>query len=162
MRCEDGGQHHSWSDQPTWWYRRNSQLTRLQTYTLTMSIDIERFEGSREDELGRGRSQPEQVLSFLAAHPTQAFTPSEIASHVEIPQNSIGTILKRLEEKELVRHKGEYWAITDDEQRLRGFTQYQLSTETANELYGEEDPEDWIPHMPDEEREDDSDSSEDR
>jgi len=64
-----------------------------------------------------------------------------------------------LEAKNLVRYKGEYWAITDDEEQLRGLTQYQLATETANELYGEEDPEEWIPHMPDNETEDESDSS---
>jgi len=88
-----------------------------------------------------------------------AFTPSKIAHWVDIPQNSIGTVLKRLEGKNLVRHKGGYWAITDDEEQLRGLTQYQLATETANEFYGEENPGEWIPHMPDEETEDEADQS---
>ena len=124
-----------------------------------MPIDIESFERSSEEDLGGGRSQPEQVVSFLIAHSTQAFTASEVAHRIDIPQNSIGTVLKRLREKNLVRHKGDYWAITDDDQRLQGLTQYRLTTETATELHGEEDPEEWIPHIPEDETENESDSS---
>ena len=124
-----------------------------------MPIDIESFERSSEEDLGGGRSQPEQVVSFLIAHSTQAFTASEVAHRIDIPQNSIGTVLKRLREKNLVRHKGDYWAITDDDQRLQGLTQYQLTAETASELHGKEDAEEWIPHIPEDEIENESDSS---
>lgn len=113
-----------------------------------MPIDIDTFENSSEDDLGNGPSQPEQVLSFLVAHPQQAFKATELAHRLDIPQNSIGTVLRRLEARTLVRHKGEYWAITDDMERLRSLTQYQAVTETANDLYGEEDPREWVAHMP--------------
>ncbi|TMT80434.1 TrmB family transcriptional regulator [Haloterrigena sp. H1] len=113
-----------------------------------MPIDIDTFEGSSEDTLGGGLTQPERVLSFLASHADQAFRPVEIAGATEIPQNSINSVLRRLEERALVRHKGEYWAITDDRDRLHSLTQYELVTESLNELYGEEDPSEWVEHMP--------------
>ncbi|THE65854.1 MarR family transcriptional regulator [Salinadaptatus halalkaliphilus] len=113
-----------------------------------MPIDIDTFEGSSEDALGGGLTQPERVLSFLATHADQAFRPVEIAEKTDIPQNSINSVLRRLEEQALVRHKGEYWAITDDRDRLHSLTQYEFVTESLNDLYGEEDPAEWVEHMP--------------
>jgi len=122
-----------------------------------MPIDIRTFEERSAERLGDGLSQPERVLSFLAANPDKAFQPVEIARETDVPKNSINAVLSRLEERELVRHKGRYWAITDDEERLRSLTQYEMATETLNELYGEEDPGEWVEHMPD--RDDESEPS---
>ena len=113
-----------------------------------MPIDIRTFEEGSEESLGDGLSQPERVLSFLAANADKAFQPVEIARETDVPKNSINAVLSRLEDRELVRHKGRYWAITDDEDHLRSLTQYDIVTETLNELYGEEDPEEWVEHMP--------------
>lgn len=55
------------------------------------------------------------ILLFLSRHPEMGFTPTEIHEHVDIPMGSIGPTLKRLEERELVRHKGSYWAIGEDD-----------------------------------------------
>lgn len=112
-----------------------------------MPIDIETFEEQSEDALGGGPSQPERVLSFLATNADQAFRASEIAQETDIPPNSIYPVLTRLEDRGLVRHKGTYWAITDDRERLRSLTQYELVTKSMNNLYGEEDPSEWINHI---------------
>lgn len=50
------------------------------------------------------------ILSFLAEHPETGFTPKEIHERTEIPRGSVGTTLRRLEERGLVRHKEPYWA----------------------------------------------------
>ena len=113
-----------------------------------MPIDIETFEEGDEAALGGGRSQPERVLSFLARHPDRAYRPSEIARLLDIPTSSIHPVLKRLEDRRLLRHKGTYWAVTDDLDRLRSLTRYELVTRTVNDLYGKEDPDDWADHRP--------------
>lgn len=115
-----------------------------------MPIDIDSFESASEERLGGGLSQPEQVLSFLASNADKAYRPIEIADGTGISENSINAVLKRLEDRVLVRHKGNYWAITDDMDRLTSLTQYELATESMNELYGSEDPGEWAAHMPDE------------
>jgi predicted transcriptional regulator len=116
-----------------------------------MPIDIETFEDESEDALGGGRTQPERVLSFLAANANRAFRPTEIAAETDVPKNSINAVLGRLEDRGLVRHKGEYWAITDDRERLHSLTQYEAVTRSMNDLYGEEDPSEWVDHMPNDE-----------
>lgn len=114
-----------------------------------MPIDIRTFEERSAERLGDGLSQPERVLSFLAANADKAFQPVEIARETDVPKNSINAVLSRLEDRELVRHKGRYWAITDDDDRLRSLTRYEIATDTMNELYGEEDPGEWVDHMAD-------------
>lgn len=111
-----------------------------------MPIDIDAFEEQDDERLGGGRSQPERVLSFLAANADKAFRPKEIARAVDVPANSIHPVLGRLEDRDLVRHRGTYWAITDDRDRLEGLTRYTLATRSMNELYGEEDPDEWAEH----------------
>lgn len=114
-----------------------------------MPIDIDRFESAPDEELGGGLSQPERVLVFLLEHADKAFRPVEIATATDISENSINAVLKRLEDRDLVRHKGSYWAITDELDSLRSTTQYQVVTKGMNELYGAEDPSEWVEHMPD-------------
>ena len=73
-----------------------------------MPVDFESYHPTNlPDEGTNGR----QILEYLAQHPELGFTPSELAGELEIPRGSVGTTLSRLEERGLVRHKGEYWAI---------------------------------------------------
>ena len=114
-----------------------------------MPIDIETFEDGDPERLGAARSQPERVLTFLAANADRAFRPSEIATALDIPGNSINAVLARLEDRNLVRHRGRYWAITNEPDRLASLGHYTIVTESLNATYGEEDPGEWVEHMPD-------------
>ncbi|MFC7080756.1 MarR family transcriptional regulator [Halorussus caseinilyticus] len=114
-----------------------------------MSIDIDTFEEKSESELA-DMTNGERVLRFLAHNDNRAFKPAEIAEQTGVNKNSIGNVLGRLEDRELVRHKGPYWAITDDEERLASFSTYFQTTSALNERLGEEDPDEWAAHAPDE------------
>lgn len=87
-----------------------------------MPIAIDDFESQPEEILGLGEgTQTYKALEFLAENPDKAFTPKEIAEETGIKSGSIGTVLSRLEDRNLVRHKGKYWAIIEDD-RLASFT----------------------------------------
>jgi len=77
-----------------------------------MPIDIDTFESSPPDRLqGGGETNAERVMRFLASHPDKAFTQGEIRDATDVKAGSISVVLSRLEERELVRHKGTYWAL---------------------------------------------------
>lgn len=112
-----------------------------------MPIDIDRFETAPEGELAArsdGPTNAEKVLSFLAANPDKAFTPKEIREATDVPRGSIGVVLSRLEERGLVRHRGEYWAIGDREVVDRELTAA-TTARAAGERFGSEDPDEWGP-----------------
>ena len=111
-----------------------------------MAIDIETFENTPEDGL-RETSNPERVLRFLVDNDDTAFKAAEIADGADVDENSISTVLGRLEARDLVRHKGEYWAI-GHEDRVRSFGQYRRATERLNDRYGREDKGEWREHAP--------------
>ncbi|MFY4814582.1 MarR family transcriptional regulator [Haloarcula sp. AONF1] len=108
-----------------------------------MPIDIERFEqGSSEDLRSGGRTNAEDILSFLVTHPEQAYTPKEIHEATDVARGSVGVVLSRLEERDLVRHRGEYWAISDAEdidKTLSAMT----TARAATDRLGSEDPDEW-------------------
>ena len=104
-----------------------------------MPINIDRFEDEPEDVLDvKEGTQPYTILTFLAANDEQAFTQTEIHEATEIPRGSVGVVLSRLEERGLVRHRGRYWAITDDE-RLASYAAQQAasSSSTTDDYYGD-------------------------
>lgn len=75
---------------------------------LHMPVDFESYQpNDLPDEETNGR----QILEFLADHPGKGYRPGELAGELDMPRGSVGTTLRRLEERGLVRHKGEYWAI---------------------------------------------------
>ncbi|WP_135830073.1 MarR family transcriptional regulator [Halorussus halobius] len=113
-----------------------------------MSIDIDDFEEKSESELA-DLTNGERVLRFLSTNDDRAFKPAEIADRTGVNDNSIGNVLARLEDRNLVRHKGPYWAITDDTERLRSFSDYFRTTSSLTERLGEEDPDEWAAHAPD-------------
>ncbi|APX96725.1 MarR family transcriptional regulator [Natronorubrum daqingense] len=107
-----------------------------------MSIDIEDFEVRSPKELEEP-SNAERVLRFLYEHRDKAWKASTIAERSGVNKNSISAVLNRLKEQDLVRHKGSYWAITDDTERLRRAHQFHRTVQQFNELYGEEDRDEW-------------------
>ena len=114
-----------------------------------MSIDRETFERSSEDELGE-LSGTERVLGFLAANDDRAFKAAEIAARTELDEGAVSTALTRLKRRELVEHKGTYWAITSDRERLDRYDGYARATRLFNEQLRAEDREAWESHAPDE------------
>jgi len=74
----------------------------------------------------------------------RAWKATKIAERADVNENSIHPVLNRLEEQDLVRHKGSFWAITDDRERLRSTYEHHRLSERLNELYGEEDRDEWV------------------
>jgi len=114
-----------------------------------MSIDRETFENTTEEEL-EGLSVPDRVLGFLGANEDRAFKAREIASQIGLEEGAVSTALSRLKERDLVEHKATYWAVTDDDDRLEGYSGYERATALFNDQLGEEDSESWREHAPDE------------
>jgi DNA-binding transcriptional ArsR family regulator len=113
-----------------------------------MSIDRETFEDASETELA-DLSVPEHVLGFLSANADSAFEAREIAERTGLDSGAVSTALSRLKDRGLVEHKATYWAVTDDEDRLRSYSGYERATALFNERLGVEDPEEWRDHAPD-------------
>lgn len=107
-------------------------------------IDIERFELEDDATLRQRGTNADRVLSFLARNADRAFTPTEIAGATDVPRNSIGAVLARLRERDLVRHKGHYWAVGDDD-ALASYASVLSTASTMTDRFGPEDPADWNP-----------------
>jgi predicted transcriptional regulator of viral defense system len=104
-----------------------------------MPINIDRFEDEPEDALDiKEGTQPHTILTFLAANDEQAFTQTEIHEAKDVPRGSVGVVLSRLENRGLVRHRGSYWAIAEDE-RLASYAAQQAasSSSTTDDYYGD-------------------------
>lgn len=117
-----------------------------------MPIDIETFESSSENRLRKGgETNAERVMRFLAANSDRAFTQSEIRDETGVKAGSISVVLSRLEDRGLARHRGNYWALGEDEE-VAAYTNIAESTRAANERFGEEDVEEWLEHAVEDER----------
>lgn len=111
-----------------------------------MPVSIDDFESGN---LPQGPSVPEQVVTFLYGQRDKAFTRSEIAAAIDEDPNTVGTALSRLKERDLVRHKGEYWAITEDRDRVAAAYDLHATTARLDESDGGIDPEEWQAAAPD-------------
>ena len=112
-----------------------------------MPVRIEEFETG---ELPSGPSVPEKVLSYLYANRDKAFIRSEIATGIGENPNTVGTALSRLKQRDLVRHKGEYWAITNDLDRVAdAYALHSMTEHLDNDDRGIE-PAEWDAAAPDE------------
>lgn len=107
-----------------------------------MPIDIDTFEAASENDLKYRGTNAERILSFLASHPDQAFTPTELAEETGVLRNSINAVLGRLEDRDLVRHRGHYWAIGEDE-ALAAYTATRSTARAMTDRFGPEDPDEW-------------------
>ena len=110
-----------------------------------MPIDIKRFEeGDQEALRSEGRTNAEEILSFLASNPDHAYTPKEIHEATDVARGSVGVVLSRLEDQQLVRHRGEYWAVAEIEDVDTTLTAM-ATARAATERLGAEDPDAWGP-----------------
>jgi len=116
----------------------------IETALTSMSIDIETFTESADEELTTV-TNAERVVRFLYRNDDKAFTPSEISEGTGVKRTSIGTVLRRLRERGLVEHKGDYWAI-GDEQAVRDAFRFHRNMDALNERVGAEDLEEWRDH----------------
>jgi Mn-dependent DtxR family transcriptional regulator len=105
-----------------------------------MPVSIDDFESG---DLPRGLSVPEQVVTYLSAHSDQAFTRSEIATAIDENPNTVGTALSRLKGRSLVRHKGEFWAITDHKERVAAAYDLHTTSERLDDEDGGIDADEW-------------------
>ncbi|AOW80061.1 hypothetical protein HTSR_0876 [Halodesulfurarchaeum formicicum] len=111
-----------------------------------MAIDIETFESAPEDQLRNGgETNADRVMRFLAAHPEKAFTQSEIRDAADVKAGSISVVLSRLEDRGLVRHRGNYWAVGEAD-AVAAYTSLSESTRAANDRFGDEDMDEWLKH----------------
>jgi predicted transcriptional regulator of viral defense system len=99
-------------------------------------INIDRFEDEPEDALDIGEgTQPHAVLTFLAANDDRAFTQGEIHDATDIPRGSVGVVLSRLEDRGLVRHRGRYWAVAEDDRLASYAAQGAASSASTTDDY---------------------------
>lgn len=105
-----------------------------------MPISIDQFESESAEALAiEPGTQPHRILEFLAEHDEQAFTQTEIHEATGIKRGSVGAVLSRLDDRGLVRHRGRYWAVADDD-RLASYAAQTgaSSASTTDDYYGEE------------------------
>ncbi|WP_458209703.1 MarR family transcriptional regulator [Haladaptatus sp. NG-SE-30] len=81
-----------------------------------MPIDRDEFEGlsTAALDLKKG-TNAHRVVAFLAANDDQAFSRGEIRDGAGIPDGSVGPVLSRLDEDDLVEHRGQYWTLDSDQ-----------------------------------------------
>jgi Mn-dependent DtxR family transcriptional regulator len=111
-----------------------------------MPVSIDDFEAG---DLPEGPSVPEQVVTYLYANSNKAFTRAEIATAIGADPNTVGTALTRLKDRDLVRHRGNYWAITDDHQRVTAAYDLHAASERLDDEDGGIDPDQWDATAPD-------------
>ncbi|KXA94739.1 hypothetical protein AKJ37_07335 [candidate division MSBL1 archaeon SCGC-AAA259I09] len=109
-----------------------------------MPVDIDYFKKAPEKTLKIEKgTNAKKTLNFLLKNPDKAFTRKEIMKATGIKNGSIGVTLSRLKEKGLVRHKGNYWALAEDD-KIATLASEIYGTKTANEKLGEEAEEVWL------------------
>lgn len=114
-----------------------------------MPVSREEFEAlpERTLDLSEG-SAARRVLSFLDQHAEQAFTRSEIADESDVPDERLDSLLRRLGEQRLIAHRGEYWAI-GDENRIGVLAGMSHGFAVADDRYPPEDMSEWEEHAVD-------------
>jgi len=104
-----------------------------------MPISIDHFDEELADVLDHQKgTQPYRILQFLAENREQAFTQTEIHEATDIKRGSVGAVLSRLEDRGLVRHRGRYWAIAEDDRLASYAAQVNTSSaSTTDDYYGD-------------------------
>lgn len=81
-----------------------------------MPISRDEFDASEASDTEY--STAEAIIKHLADHDDLAFTRQEIADAIDRNPNTVSTNLSRLKSRGFVEHRGNYWALTEDEERL--------------------------------------------
>jgi len=67
-------------------------------------------------------------------------------NHTDLNKGSLGTVLSRLRERGLVKHRGKYWTIQEDDRITSVATEELAESEV---LEGEDfDKREWLEHAP--------------
>ncbi|QZP39203.1 MarR family transcriptional regulator [Halobaculum magnesiiphilum] len=101
-----------------------------------MPISIDHFDEDPADVLDlQEGTQPYRILHFLTENSEQAFTQTEIHETTDIKRGSVGAALSRLEGRGLVRHRGRYWAIAQDDRLASYAAQMNASSVSPSDDY---------------------------
>jgi hypothetical protein len=116
-----------------------------------MPINREQFDSMGAEEEA---TTSELIVAFLYENRTQAFTRSELATGIDRDPNTVATNLSRLKKRGLVQHRGQYWAITNDIDRLADAGQFSDALARLDEQFGslvdsEADARAWTDAQPD-------------
>lgn len=104
-----------------------------------MPINIDRLDEEPADVLDlREGTQPYRILQFLAEHSDKAFTQTEIHEATGIKRGSVGSALSRLDDRGLVRHRGRYWGVAEDDRLASFAAQTGASSASTTDDYYEE------------------------
>lgn len=105
-----------------------------------MPINIDQIDEGPTEVLDlQAGTQPYRILQFLAENNDKAFTQAEIHDAMDIKRGSVGAVLSRLADRGLVRHRGRYWAIAEDDRLASYAAQRNASSASTNDdYYGEE------------------------
>lgn len=86
-----------------------------------VEIPIEELQRRERGEISiTPGTNKDEALRFLAAHCDSAFRPQAVAAETDVPANSVGTVLQRLESDGLVTNIGEHYLL--DQQRTDELT----------------------------------------
>lgn len=81
-----------------------------------MPIEREEFESGDERRLSLAPdTNADVVLSFLVENSDKAYTLSEVHEATEVKKGSLGAVLSRLRDRGLVKHRGKYWTVEEDD-----------------------------------------------
>jgi sugar-specific transcriptional regulator TrmB len=114
-----------------------------------MPISIDEFESENANER---RTNAERVLRFLVHNREKAYKATEIADATGVNPNSIHSVLRRLADQNLVRHREPYWAAGDLDSIRDASIFSSMSTFLDDEL-GTESREEWLDASRDEDAE---------
>jgi DNA-binding IclR family transcriptional regulator len=114
-----------------------------------MPITTDEFDHLPEEALDLTEgSNAQRVLTFLFEHPETAFRQNELIDNTNVNAGSIGPVLARLEERGLVRHKGKYWTLGQDD-RLASYAAMAHTFATVEDRFPDEDMDEWLEHAED-------------
>ncbi|MDY6765343.1 MAG: helix-turn-helix domain-containing protein [Halobacteria archaeon] len=110
-----------------------------------MPISRDRFENEPEERVSiREGTNAHKVLEFLVENADKAFTQKEVHEGTGVKRGSLGVVLSRLEDRGLVKHRGQYWAVEEDD-RLASYEANEIaSSASITDSFSEEDKEEWL------------------
>jgi transcription initiation factor IIE alpha subunit len=103
------------------------------------------FEGAAIVEEG---TNAHRVPTFLLERSDEAFKQGEIATETGVPRGSIRIVLRRLEERGLVEHERQWWAVAADD-RITAYEGMISSSRAVADREPDIDVEAWKEHAVD-------------